>query len=151
MSEKRFQATIAQSGARAYVVIPFDPDAVWGAKDRHYVAGSINGHTIRGAIDSDGPRPFMALGPSWCRDKGMEAGTEVEVVLAPEEPLSGSLSPDVAAALDAEPEAKRFFDSVAPFYRKNYVRWIESAKRPETRRARIDETVRSLKAGKKRQ
>ena len=31
---QRFAATIAESGARAYVELPFDPDEVWGAKDR---------------------------------------------------------------------------------------------------------------------
>lgn len=50
---------------------------------------------------------------------------------------------------DAEPEAKAFFDSLATFYRKNYIRWIESAKRPETRGARIAEMVTLLKAGQK--
>ena len=35
------------------------------------------------------------------------------------------------------------------FYRRNYVRWIESAKRPETRAARIADTVALLKAGKR--
>ena len=40
-----------------------------------------------------------------------------------------TISPDIAAALVAEPQARAFFESVAPFYRNNYIRWIESAKR----------------------
>jgi uncharacterized protein YdeI (YjbR/CyaY-like superfamily) len=38
---------------------------------------------------------------------------------------------------------------LATFYRNNYIRWIESAKRPETRRGRIAEMVDLLKAGTK--
>jgi len=149
LSEQRFETTIARSGARTCIVLPFDPNAVWGVKDRHYVAGSVDGRTIRGCLDSEGPQVFLPLGPAWLRDNGVAAGATVEVVLAPEGPQSDTLSPDIAAALDTEPEARTFFDSLPTFYRKNYVRWIESAKRPETRRARIAETIRLLKSGKK--
>jgi uncharacterized protein YdeI (YjbR/CyaY-like superfamily) len=59
------------------------------------------------------------------------------------------MADDVVAALDAEPAARRYFDSLATFYRKNFMRWIDSAKRPETRARRIAETVAALKAGKR--
>jgi uncharacterized protein YdeI (YjbR/CyaY-like superfamily) len=76
-------------------------------------------------------------------------GAEVEVVLGPDGHQSGTVAPDIAAALSEEPEARLFFESVAPFYRNNYIRWIESAQRPETRRARIAEMITLLKAGQK--
>lgn len=44
---------------------------------------------------------------------------------------------------------EHYLESLATFYRKGYVRWIEEAKRPETRAKRITETVAALKAGKK--
>jgi len=73
----------------------------------------------------------------------------VDVVLFPEGPQSESLSLDVVSALDAEPQAKAFFESLATFYRNTYIKWIESAKRPETRAARIQEMIVLLKAGRK--
>jgi uncharacterized protein YdeI (YjbR/CyaY-like superfamily) len=79
----------------------------------------------------------------------VETGAEVEVVLAPEGPQAGMLAPDILAALDSEPEARAFFESLATFYRNGYLRWIEGAKRPETRSARIAEMRALLKAGKK--
>ena len=82
-------------------------------------------------------------------NRGLEAGANVEVVLSPEGPQSESLSSDVAAALDAEPQAKAFFESLATFYRNTYIKWIEGAKRPETRSTRIQEMIELLKAGKK--
>jgi hypothetical protein len=61
-------------------------------------------------------------------------------VFAPEGPQRDDLAPDFAAALEAEPEAGEFFDSLAQFYRKAYLRWIYATKRsPETRAARISE------------
>lgn len=149
MSTKRFKTTVAQSGGRTYVMLPFNPNEVWGVKRRHYVTGSLNGCAVRGCLDSNGSRFFLPLGAAWRRDNGVEAGAKVEVVLAAEGPQSDALSPDIVAALDAEPQAKAFFDSLATFYRKNYIRWIESAKRPATRSARIAEMIRLLKAGKK--
>jgi len=89
------------------------------------------------------------MGAAWRRDCGMEAGSKVDLVLSPEGPQSEGLSPDVSAALDAEPQAKAFFESLATFYRNTYIKWIESAKRPETRTARIKEMLELLKAGKK--
>jgi uncharacterized protein YdeI (YjbR/CyaY-like superfamily) len=72
------------------------------------------------------------------------------VALAPEGPQRDNLAPDIAAALEAEPEAGAFFDSLAQFYRNAYLRWIDSTKRsPDLRAARIDETVALLKAGVK--
>ena len=68
----------------------------------------------------------------------------------PEGPQRGDLAPDVAGALDAEPEAAAFFDGLAPFYRRGYLRWIDGTKRrPEVRAARIAEVVELLKAGEK--
>ena len=149
MSTKRFKTTVINSGDKTSIVIPFDPNEVWGVKHRHYATGSINGCTIRGLLESTGTRFFLSLGPAWRRDNGIDAGAKVEVVLAPEGPQSDTLSSDVVAALNADPKAKAFFDSLATFYRKNYIRWIESAKRPETRTARIAQMMRLLKAGKK--
>jgi hypothetical protein len=149
LSTQRFNTTVAKSGSRIYIVIPFDPNEVWGVKQRHHITGSVNGCKVRGSLGSDGDHYFLPLGAAWRRDNGVDAGANVEVVLAPEGPQSDTLSPDVLAALDSEPQAKTFFDSLATFYRNNYIRWIESAKRPETRSARITETIRLLKAGVK--
>jgi bacteriocin resistance YdeI/OmpD-like protein/uncharacterized protein DUF1905 len=145
-----FKATIVESGARAYVEIPFDPDEVWDVKERHYVSGSIDGFKIRGCLDSEGTQLVLPLGPAWRRDNPVAVGAEVEVFLGPDGHQSGTVAPDIAAALAEEPEARLFFESVAPFYRNNYIRWIEDARRPETRRARISEMITLLKAGQKR-
>ena len=67
--------------------------------------------------------------------------------MAPEGPQSTSLGADAADAFRAEPAAARFFDSLPSFYRNNYARWIESARRPETRAKRIAETVDLCRRG----
>jgi hypothetical protein len=149
LDAQRFKTMIAKYGTRTLIVIPFNPNDVWGVKQRHYIAGTINGCQARGSLDSNGKQFFLPLGAAWRRNNNLDAGEKVEVILYPNGPKSESLAPDVSGALDAEPEDKAFFDALASFYRKNYVRWVEIAKRSETRSARIAEMVMLLKAGKK--
>ena len=146
MKPRRFKGSITKSGNRAIITIPFEPDEAWGPKDRHYIRGSVNGCGVRGRLESDGTQFYLALGPAWRRGAGLDIGAKVDVVLQPEGPQSGELSVDVSAALEAEPEAQAFFDSLASFYRNNFIRWIESAKRPETRAARIAKMREALKS-----
>jgi uncharacterized protein YdeI (YjbR/CyaY-like superfamily) len=76
------------------------------------------------------------------------AGDMVTVELSPEGPQRLDLAPDIVAALSAEPEAAAFFDALAQFYRRAYLRWIDATKRrPDERAARIAEVVRLCKAG----
>ena len=132
-----------------FIPLPFNPNDVWGVKRRHYITGSVNGHAVRGSLGSDGTQYFLPLGAAWRRGCGLDAGSKVDVVLSPEGLQSENLSTDVASALDADPQAKAFFESLATFYRNTYIKWIESAKRPDTRAARIAEMIKLLKAGKK--
>jgi hypothetical protein len=146
---QRFTTTVSASGSRIFILIPFSPNDVWGKKQRHHILGTVNGFPIRGSLGSDGGQYFIVLGAAWRRGCGIGAGTPVDVLISPEGPQSDALPSDVAQALDSEPKAREFFESLATFYRNNYIRWIESAKRPETRAKRINEMVALLRAGKK--
>jgi len=55
----------------------------------------------------------------------------------------------VARALKANSLAWRFFQTLAPSHRRQYLAWIHTAKLPATRDRRIQESVRLLVAGKK--
>jgi hypothetical protein len=146
-----FPATLEpRRGGGVAIRIPFHPSEAWGDKDRHYVSGTIGGYGVRGTLTTVDGNPYLLLGPAWCRDPRMGAGAQVTVALLPEGPQFDGLSPDLRDALGAEPKARRFFESLATFYRKGYVDWVEAAKRPETRAKRIAETVAALKAGKDR-
>lgn len=149
MTTQSFKSVVSQSGNRVFIALPFNPNDVWGIKQRHHITGTVSGHGVRGSLGSDGNQYFLPLGAAWRRDCGIDVGHTVEVVISPEGPQSQALSPDVLAALEAEPKAKAFFESLATFYRNTYIKWIESAKKPETRAARIKEMIQLLKAGKK--
>ena len=149
MRLQRFGARVSTgSGGRAVIAVPFDPDQAWGAKAEHLVGGTINGRQVRGTIaPGDGGWAFT-VSPMWMRDTGVAVGDEVIVELAPEGPQRGDLADDIAAALVANPAAAAFFDTLAQFYRKAYLRWIDATtRRPDLRAARITEVVDLLAAG----
>jgi hypothetical protein len=149
--ERSFKAKIeGTEKGRAYIVMPFDPAKAWGARERYHVRGTINGNTVRGPLEEFGRGYFLPLGPVYRRDNGLHVGDTVEVTLTPEGSRSEALAADIAAALQGEPEAARFFDGLATFYRKNYLRWIDATKRsPEVRAQRIAELIQLMKAGRK--
>lgn len=145
--KKRFTTTTAAAGKSVVVRVPFDPDDVWGKKAKHHVTGTIGGAKMRAVLERRSGGWEFRLGPMWMRDCGVAVGEKVKVELAPEGPQRDGLAPDLAAALDASPDAAEFFDSLAQFYRKAYIRWIDATKkRPEVRTERIAETVKLLKA-----
>ena len=147
-AEQRFSTAVSvDRQGRTHVPVPFDPDDVWGAKPRHHVTWSVAGRRVRGVLD--GGR-VLVLGPAWSGGCGPADGAVVEVVLAPEGPQRRDLAPDVAAALDASPAAGAFFDSLAQFYRKAYLSWIDATRRrPEQRPLRIAEVIGLLERGQK--
>jgi hypothetical protein len=135
---------------KARVPVPFDPNEVWGSKREHRVGGTISGMRVRGIITKDDVGWSFSLGAAWLRDCTVVPGDTVEVVIAPEGPQRADLAPDVSAALNANPTAGAFFDSLAQFYRRGYLRWIDATKRrPEVRAERIAEMISLLDQGAK--
>ena len=55
----------------------------------------------------------------------------------------------VARAFKTNLRAWRYFRALAPTYRRDFVVWIHTSKRPETRERRIRESIELLSAGKK--
>jgi hypothetical protein len=149
MRAQRFSAVITE-GPRGsgVIVLPFDPDEVWGAKAAHPVGGTIDGGRFRGTVSPGGSGWAFTVSPSRMRDTGLVTGQNVTVEVEPEGPQRGDLAEDISAALAASPAAAAFFDTLAQFYRKAYLRWIDSTtRRPDLRAARIAEVVDLLAAG----
>ncbi|NCB64402.1 MAG: hypothetical protein EOM52_12580 [Clostridia bacterium] len=98
-------------------------------------------------------------------DRMIQAGLMTPAGLAPIEAakVSGdwersSTRPDVqldvvpqelADALAGNAKAAEFFQGLAPSYRKIYILWIATAKKPETRQRRTAEAIQKLERGEK--
>jgi hypothetical protein len=150
MSSKRFKCAV-ESGerGRVFITVPFDPGAEWGARARHHVKGTINGHAFEGSLGSRGGSFFMPLNKELRAEAGVEPGDQVAVVMEPSAAKEEGLPEDIAGALASSVQAAAFFEGLTAFYRNTYIKWIESAKKADTRAARVAEMIGLLEAGKK--
>jgi hypothetical protein len=142
----RFNARLNGSGAMLDV-----PNAVnKKLRDMPKVEGTINGHPFRAALEaapSGGRR--LKVNKAMRRGAGAGDGDTVELaILGPEPDPKGPA--DLRRAFESSPEAKAVFDELTTMGRQDWVRWIESAKSPETRARRITRTIDQLSEGKRR-
>ena len=59
------------------------------------------------------------------------------------------LTPEIENGLKANKKAWKNFNNLAPSYRKQYVGWLRSAKKPETREERLKEAIKLLTRNEK--
>jgi uncharacterized protein YdeI (YjbR/CyaY-like superfamily) len=81
---------------------------------------------------------------------GLAAGDEIDVDIEPDTaPREVEVPADLGEALAADDAARATFDGLSYSHRKEWVRWVEEAKKADTRAARLAKTVESLRAGKR--
>jgi Domain of unknown function (DUF1905) len=84
MEPRRFAAIVASTGrGKLLVPVPFNPDEVWGAKQRHHIAGTVNGIRVRAVIEPAGDGFGFALGRTSPGSRGVAVGDDVTVEIAP--------------------------------------------------------------------
>lgn len=150
-SKYHFRAVIEDAGdGGAYVTVPFDVEKAFGKK-RVKVIASIEGEIYRGTLVRMGGPSHLLLVLKEIRQKiGKTFGDEIEVVLEEDtEPRQVIMPADFQAALEAQPEAQAFFAGLSYTHQKEYVRWIEEAKRQQTRLSRLSRAIDLLLQGKR--
>ena len=55
---------------------------------------------------------------------------------------------ELSYALAADKEAQAIFESLSPSHQREYIKWVEEAKKAETRAKRIQKMIDMLKQGK---
>jgi len=151
MTQKyQFRAVIENAGGGgAYIIVPFDVEKAFGKK-RVKIKASIEGEPYRGSLVRMGTPDHMLPILKEIREKvGKSFGDEVSVELEEDlQPRQVEVPVDLQLALEANPIAHTFFDHLSYSHQKEYVFWINEAKRPETRQARIQRSVEMLEHGK---
>ena len=136
-------------GGGGFVEVPFDVEKVFGS-GRPKVKALIDGVPYRGSLVRMGGEHHMLLVLKGIREQiGRTFGDEVKVVVeADTEPRRVAVPPDLLKELKKNKGARDAFDKLSYTHQREYVRWIEAAKRAETRAARLAKTIRMLKKGK---
>lgn len=152
MTKKQTFTAVIQNpgGGGAFVEIPFDVEAVFGSK-RPKVKAMIEGVPYRGILTRMGTDYHMLIILKEIREKiGKTFGDEVTITVEPDtEPRVIDIPAELKKAFKTEKEAKAFFDKLSYTHQREYVNWINEAKRDETRQNRIVKTIEMLKKGKK--
>ncbi len=145
----RFESTVELGGKTATgIPIPDEIIEALGSSKRPPVAITVNGHTYRTTAVRMGGRFLVPLSAENREAAGVAAGEDITVDLeADTAPREVALPDDLAAAMDDE--ARAAYDGLSYTHRKEWVRWVEEAKKPETRITRIEKTVAGLREGKK--
>ncbi len=128
--------------------VPFDLTEAFG-RARPPVKVTIRGHTWRttpGVYDGVG---HVVVNRGVKAATGVDAGDRVRVRMDLDtEPRTVSIPADLDKALSANPAASRAFSKLSFTHRREYVEWVDEAKRPETRARRIAATVERVLEGK---
>ena len=146
-----FTATIQNAGGGgAFVNVPFDVEAAFGAK-KPKVKAMIEGILYRGILTRMGGEHHVLIILKNIREQiGKTFGDEIKIIVEEDtEPRVLEIPKDLLKELKKDKDAKAFFDKLAYTHQKEYVTWINEAKRDETRQARVVKTIGMLKKDKK--
>jgi hypothetical protein len=151
VAEQRFRAIIRPEGGSAYIELDFDVAAEFETKGRVSVRGSIDGHPFTTSISPRHGRWYVVVNRQMRQDFGVGPGDEVDVVIDRDDaPRAIAAPPDLEAAIEADDEAARRWAAMSFSHRKQYVSWIEQAKKTETRARRIEQAVPMIAEGARR-
>ncbi len=148
--KQTFTASIIDAGGGgAYVKIPFDVEEYFGSK-RPKIKATIDGIPYRGTLVRMGTECHVLLILKAIREQiGKTFGDEVQVVVEEDtEPRVVAIPSDVQEMLDQNPDVKTFFEKQSYSHQREYIKWIEEAKRAGTRQNRIIKMLEMLKEGK---
>ena len=149
--KQTFKAVIQNAGGGgAFVEIPFDVEKVFGSK-RPKVKAMIEGVPYRGLLVRMGGPNHMLIILKGIREQigktfddeikvSVEVDVEERIITVPEE---------LKRLFKSEKAAKVYFEKLSYTHQREYVTWINEAKKDETRQNRIAKTIELLKQGKK--
>ena len=148
-----FEARVEEGrGGGALVRLPGDAAARFGTRARVAVRATFNGIAYRGSTMPMGDGTFcLGITKAIRAAAGVDVGDLVSVTIERDEvERAVEVPPDLGDALRANPAAADRFAGMSYTHRREYASWVADAKRPETRRRRIEQAVAMIAEGKPR-
>ena len=133
-------------GGGFYVVVSDAQAATAGVVLRDRVRGTCNGVAYRSSLARYSGQFHVGIQTTVVREAAATAGDVVRLTIEKDpEPPPGEIVPDdLAAALAANPHARIGFESMGPAHRREHVKYVIEAVKPETRTRRIAATIETL-------
>ncbi len=151
MKKYMFTAKIeAETGGGAYVIFPYDTEKEFASKEKVPVQATIDGVAYTGSLLRCGsPEHMLPVVKAIRTQVGKAPGDTVDVVLWRDDEIR---SLEVPADLDELLKKEGLlpvFEKLSYTHRKEYCRWITTAKKQETRSKRLEKAVEMLRTGVK--
>lgn len=151
LAAMEFRATLLSGGKTATGIrVPEEVVEALGRGRRAAVRVTLDaGHSYRTTFGVMGGHCMIPVSAENRAAAGIAAGDALVVTVEPDdEPRILEVPDDLAAALDAEPAARTFFDGLSYSNRRRHVLSVEGAKTAETRQRRIAKAVEQLREGR---
>lgn len=150
----QFKAVIKQNGEMnaAFVEFPFSTEEIFGKKGQVKIKAVFDDKVeYRGSLAKmKSECHILGLTQEIRKQVGKTFGDEVSVSLTEDkEERIVEIAEDIVLLFNENPEAKELFDKMSYTHRKEYIRWIEEAKKPETRENRKVKMIRMILDRKK--
>ncbi len=145
-AEIKFEAPLIRpkgTGTWTYLVLPISTEKVFGTKSRIQVKGKIDGVPIRSTLlPSGGGRHFLVVKKELREAIGKSAGGVVSVFMELDaSPRAAIVPDDFSRALGKNARARAAFNRLSYSHQREYIEWIESAKKTQTRAGRIKKAI----------
>ena len=146
-----FDTTLQASGNNTGIEVPPEALEQLGAGKRPGVVVNVNGYQYQTTVGSMGGRSMLPVSAAIRNETGLKGGDAVRVVVTLAEGKRAVEVPDdFAAAMEAAPGARAFFDGLSNSLQRYHVDSINGAKSEDTRQRRIAKSVELLASGKPR-
>ncbi|HEY6795409.1 MAG TPA: YdeI/OmpD-associated family protein [Kineosporiaceae bacterium] len=148
----RLTATLEQRGPAGAFLLTDEQVAVLGAGRKTCpVRVTVNGATLALRLARMGGENMIGLARPVRDQAGLDIGASYDVEIASDDvERTVEVPDDLAAALVSDPSAHAAFTALAYSHRKEFVRWISSAKKEATRADRVAKTVEMVRTGRTR-
>jgi len=142
-------AELLPRGPAAAFVLDDDQTAAVGEGAKRFpVVATVNGHSWRTTVTRMRGEFLVGLSRAVREAAGVQAGDTATLTLELDtEPREVEVPPALTDALQGDSAARAAFDALAFTHRKEYARWIQEAKRDETRKRRVARALEMLRAG----
>jgi len=141
-----------KDAAWTFLVLPAEASARLPTRSMVSVDGTLAGQPFQATLEPDGQGShWLKVEEALRAAAGIAAGETVALEIAPVavEP-EPAVPPDLAAALAADPAARATWDDITALARRDWIFWIVSGKKAETRVKRIASACDMLASGKRR-
>ncbi|WP_111266628.1 YdeI/OmpD-associated family protein [Marilutibacter maris] len=152
----RFQARLLRpasprSATWSFFVLPKEASAPLPSRGMTTVEGRLGGHAFKATLEPDGSGShWLKVTRAMREAAGVGVGDTVAVEVWPaQEQLEAKVPPDLRKALAADPAAKAAWSRITLIARRDWVQWITTAKKAETREKRIANACSMLATGKR--